>query len=191
MHRRSSVIRILIAALVVPLLAGCVVAGAPPSASGGPGASSGTLDGSIAPSGSLAPATAPPPSAVVHASASPIGTTSATSPRPTAAPAATAAPTAGLRTITLADDGTTIGVRLGDQVLIDLGTGLIWTVTIGDQQVLARVIGVTVILGAQGLYSAARTGSTLVTAIGDPACRTSTPPCMAPSRSFSVTVVVH
>ena len=191
MHRRSSVTRIVVAALVVPLLAGCVVTGAPPSASGEPGAASGALAGSIAPSGSLTPATAVPPSAVAHASASPIGTASTTSPRPTAAPAATAAPTAGLRTITLADDGTTIDVRLGDRVLIDLGTGLIWTVTIGDQQVLARVIGVTVILGAQGLYTAARTGSTLVTAIGDPACRTSTPPCMAPSRSFSATVVVH
>lgn len=188
---RSSVTRILVAVLVPPLLAGCVVAGAPASSGGAPGAASGAPAESIAPYASLPPTTAVAVSPGVAASSTPGRTASTATPQPTSAPTATAAPTAALHTITLADDGTTVGVRLGDSVLIDLGTGLTWTVTIANPETLSREIGVLVIVGAQGIYRAAQTGSTLVTAIGDPACRSSTPPCMAPSRSFSVTVVVH
>ncbi len=84
-----------------------------------------------------------------------------------------------------------MSVAVGEQVLVKLGTDLVWTVQVADPTVLGRVRGVALIVGAQGLYSAAKAGTTLVTAIGDAACRTTIPPCMVPSRLFSVTVVAH
>ncbi|MBF6604466.1 MAG: hypothetical protein IVW53_02660 [Chloroflexi bacterium] len=124
--------------------------------------------------------------------ASPLGTASTgahQTPAPT--PLRTPEPAAGLRTITLGDDESTVVVAVGERVLVELGVGLVWNVRVADQTVLVRVPGVALILGAQGLYTAAKPGSTLVAGVGDAACRTAVPPCMVPSRAFSVTVVVR
>jgi hypothetical protein len=79
---------------------------------------------------------------------------------------------------------------VGQRVLVTLGTDLDWTVTVSDQSVLARVPGITIVRGAQGLYEAQKAGRATISAVGDPACRKSTPPCMAPSLLVSVTVIV-
>jgi hypothetical protein len=79
---------------------------------------------------------------------------------------------------------------VGQRVLVKLGTDLDWTVTISDQSVLARVPGITIVRGAQGLYVGMKTGRATISAVGDPACRKSTPPCMAPSVLVSVAVIV-
>jgi hypothetical protein len=126
------------------------------------------------------------------ASASPTPQTSATPrPAPPATTERTSGPVSDLRTITLADDGATVSVAVGEHVLVKLGTDLVWTVQIADPTVLVPIRGVALIVGAQGLYSAAKAGTILVTAIGDASCRTAVPPCMVPSRLFSVTIVVH
>ena len=75
-------------------------------------------------------------------------------------------------------------------MLIQLGTDLNWTVTISDPEVLARVPGITIVRGAQGLYVARQAGQATISAVGDPPCRNSTPPCMAPSVLVAVTVMV-
>jgi hypothetical protein len=114
----------------------------------------------------------------------------------TASPAATgelaSSPSdAGLITIGRQDGGTTVAVPRGVNVLVKLGTDLAWTVSVGDPAILARVPGVAIVAGAQGLYLAGMAGQTRITAVGDPACRSNQPPCMAPSFAWSVTVAVN
>ena len=135
---------------------------------------------------------ASPPEPTDARSASPTARMS-TEPLPTTLPTAapTSAPPSDVRTITIADDGATVRVAVGERVLVKLGTDLVWTVQIEDPAVLVRVRGVALIVGAQGLYAGEKAGSTLITAAGDAACRTAVPPCMVPTRLFSVTVVVH
>lgn len=197
---RGQIVDVLGTAALVVLLAACVGAGVPGTSGAAPTGSAAPKPVSV-PSAPMAtdqvPATAgvivaSPPVPIAVASASPTARVSAV-PRPTPVPttAATSRPAPDLRTITLADDRATVSVAVGEQVLVKLGTDLIWTVTVADPTVLVRVRGVALIVGAQGLYAAAKAGSTLVTAIGDAACRTAVPPCMVPSRLFSVTIVVH
>ena len=92
--------------------------------------------------------------------------------------------------ITLADNGRTIDLAVGDRVLLQLGDAYIWAVQIADPAVLSRVVNVTVVKGAQGLYEAKQSGTTTLTAAGDPACRQVQPPCAQPSRLFRVQVRV-
>jgi hypothetical protein len=92
--------------------------------------------------------------------------------------------------VTRADAGATISVARGASVLVKLGTDFDWTVTVSDPLVLGRVPGVTLVLGAQGLYTALATGQATISAVGDPPCRKSTPPCGAPSLLVSVIIAV-
>lgn len=198
-RRRGQIVEMLGTGALVVLLAACVGAGVP-------GTSGATPTGPVVPkamSVSTAPIASdqvmatpavivvPPPVPIGVASASPTAQVTAEPlpmPLPTTAP--TSRPASDLRTITLTDDGATVSVAVGEQVLVKLGTDLVWTVQLTDPTVLVRVRGVALIVGAQGLYAAEKAGSTLVTAIGDAACRTAVPPCMVPSRLFSVTIVV-
>ena len=93
--------------------------------------------------------------------------------------------------MTLADDGTSLDLTVGDRFLLDLGSGFDWTVSIDDQSVLSRVLNVAVVQGAQGIYQARAQGRTTLSATGDPPCRKSTPACGAPSRLFRIVIVVH
>jgi hypothetical protein len=109
--------------------------------------------------------------------------------RPSPAPG-TAEPAAA-PDVTLADDGRTITLTVGQRFLLNLGADYTWTVTLDDQAVVSRVVGVLVIRGAQGLYEARQSGQATLTATGDPVCRGATPPCAAPSRQFRVEIVVR
>lgn len=95
------------------------------------------------------------------------------------------------RTITLADNGTTITLHPGDRFLLELGNALTWNVTVADPSVVNRVPNILVIRGAQGIYEAHQPGQTTITAIGSAACRGATPPCAVPDRLFHVTIVVR
>jgi hypothetical protein len=92
--------------------------------------------------------------------------------------------------VTRADASSTIKVVRGERVLVKLGTDFDWTVTVSDPLVLSRVPGVTLVVGAQGLYVAQSAGQATISAVGDPPCRKSTPPCMAPSLLISVIIAV-
>lgn len=200
-RRRGQIVEVLGTAALAVLLAACVGAGVPDTSGAAPSGSTVPKPVSAPPSAPIAsdqvtatPAVivVPPPVPIGVASASPTAQVSA---EPLKTPLPTTAPTSGhpsdLRTITLADDGATVRVAVGERVLVKLGTDLEWTVQMTDPTVLVRVRGVALIVGAQGLYAAAKAGTTLVTTIGDAACRTAVPPCMVPSRLFSVTIVVH
>lgn len=94
-------------------------------------------------------------------------------------------------TITMADGGRTIRLRVGRRVTLHLRDGLIWRVSVDPPAVLRRVPGVATPPGAQGLYQASRAGTAEITAIGDPPCRAAHPACMAPSLLFRTVVVVR
>jgi hypothetical protein len=94
--------------------------------------------------------------------------------------------------ITLTDSGKTFLVHPGDSFLLNLGMDTFdWTVTIDNQNVISRERNVMPIRGAQGVYQAAATGQAVLSAVGDPLCRNSTPACMMPSLLFKVTVIVQ
>jgi len=151
--------------LVFLVLGGCVGAESP---SGGGG-----LVASPPPSSSILP---PAPSAVATPVATPAVTTPAvTTPAVTTAPTRTPLPSPGQPAaaslvVTAADNGTTLHLAVGQQFLLDLGSAVDWAVTVADQRVVRRVIGVLVIRGAQGIYEARTAGTTLLSAVGSPPC---------------------
>ncbi len=94
--------------------------------------------------------------------------------------------------ITREDNGKTIYLHPGESFLLNLGTDIFdWTVDIDNQAVLSRVKNVMVIRGAQGIYEADGLGEAVLTAVGNPFCRNSVPPCMAPSLLFKITLIVQ
>ena len=107
---------------------------------------------------------------------------------------ATPAPTPVVETrrvVTLADDGQTITMHVGESFLLKLGQAYEWTVIPLDQDIIRREPNVLTVIGSQGLYQAHKTGRTQLTATGDPPCRQSQPPCGMPSRGFLIDVVVE
>jgi carboxyl-terminal processing protease len=100
-------------------------------------------------------------------------------------------PETSSRTVTLDNDGGTIDLKVGEQFLLKLGEDYNWTITVADPSVVSRVVNITVVRGAQGVYEAHQPGSTRLTATGDPVCRRSQPPCAAPSRLFQMQIIVE
>jgi hypothetical protein len=96
----------------------------------------------------------------------------------------------GSQAVTLDDQGKTMTLAVGERFLLNLGEGYNWEVSISDQAVVSRVIGITVIRGAQGVYQANQAGSVTLSATGDPLCRQSQPACGMPSLLFSVSIIV-
>jgi hypothetical protein len=88
--------------------------------------------------------------------------------------------------VTLAANGGTVLLRVGERIRLALGPPLEWTPAVGDPAVLRRVGD-----AGQGVYEAVRPGRTELTAVGDPPCRRARPACMAPSLLFRVHVLVR
>lgn len=93
--------------------------------------------------------------------------------------------------VTLADQGRTILMQVGERFMLNLEGGDAWVVEIADPAVLARATVAPVPQGAQGLFEALAVGKTALTATNEPACRKAKPPCMLPTRAFQVEVVVR
>ena len=94
-------------------------------------------------------------------------------------------------TVTLDDNGKTITLAQGDRLLLQLGEDYTWELSISDQAVLSRVMGVMLIRGAQGLYDTLFRGKSVITGQGDPTCLSEQPACLKPSIQFEVTVIVQ
>jgi hypothetical protein len=136
----------------------------------------------------LAPASG---GAVVVITSEPASSSAGALPTPSVPAPLTPLVVAGSDTqVTLADDGRTIMMRVGDRFLLSLGENYEWSIEVEDPGVVSRVVNVLAPKGSQGLYEAHRVGQTALTAAGDPPCRKAQPPCMAPSRQFRVEVVV-
>jgi len=94
--------------------------------------------------------------------------------------------------ITLHDGGRTFSMRVGDSFLLNLGSDMYeWDVSVDNENVLKRELGIAVIQGAQGVYKALGPGTATLSALGDPFCLKSTPACGMPSILFTVTVLVE
>lgn len=155
-------------------IAGCAQATAfapsPEATTAAPAVSTATPPASASPTVSASPTT--------DATVAPSSTPSAASPTETPAPAATttavAATTpapAGQLTVTQADNGRTIDLQPGQTFLLSLGSNLDWKVTVGDPAIVSRVVNVTVVRGAQGIYRANKPGHTTLQASGTPICQ--------------------
>lgn len=94
------------------------------------------------------------------------------------------------KTVTLAEQGKTITLAVGERFLLKLGEEYTWNVQVSDQAVVSRVKNIMVIRGAQGVYEALAAGTTTLTAAGDPQCRQSDPPCAMPSIQFNLSIDV-
>jgi hypothetical protein len=124
-----------------------------------------------------------------------VGPGSSIAARPTpATPAATspvpsqAEPTVAALVVTAADNGTILRLAVGQQFLLNLGSAADWAVTVADQQIVQRVIGVLVIRGAQGIYEARTAGTTSLSAVGSPPCTSGI--CPLYRLGFRVTITV-
>jgi uncharacterized cupin superfamily protein len=88
----------------------------------------------------------------------------------------------------MANDGATLHLSVGQRFTLDLGTGVVWTVKVGDGQVIGQVAGAPLPAGAQGVYEARVSGSTVLTASGMPRCTSGA--CAMFRLGFSVTIIV-
>ena len=93
-------------------------------------------------------------------------------------------------TITLADDGKSLNLTVGQQFLLDLGDGFNWSVTVDDQSIVSRVPNITVIKGAQGVYKAHKPGETTLQATGTLPCSPGEV-CPMIARAFRVQLIVQ
>ena len=96
-------------------------------------------------------------------------------------------------TVTEADSGKSYTLHRGDRLVVQLsGSSLDWTEPASSNDaVLHRTSGSVGTDGsAQATFSANAQGQADVTSTGDPPCRKSSPPCMAPSMLFQVSVTV-
>ena len=110
---------------------------------------------------------------------------------PAALPTPTAvllAPGAAPIVVTIADNGTTMHLAVGQQFTLSLGDGEDWMVKVADEQVVQHVTGVALPAGAQGVYEARTPGATVLSAVGSPHCTSGVCPLFR--LAFSVTITV-
>jgi len=105
---------------------------------------------------------------------------------------ATATPSTGPRVaeITLADDGQTIAMQVGERITVALGEQYRWEVTSSNTSVISRLPQFLMVRGAQGIYEAHQAGQATLQATGTMVCAAGQP-CPALARVFRVTVTVR
>jgi len=84
---------------------------------------------------------------------------------------------------TMADNGKTFVMNIGDKLKLNLDLGYIWSAT--------SISNSAVIEGVQDGYFAFARGAATLSTIGNPECLNSTPPCLASSIVFMLTVIVR
>jgi len=84
---------------------------------------------------------------------------------------------------TMADNGKTFVMNIGDKIRINLDYGYGWS-TISD-------FNPAVLVGTADGYFALASGTTTLSMTGDPTCYSLTSPCLMPSIMFTITVIVQ
>jgi len=92
--------------------------------------------------------------------------------------------------ITLEDNGKSITLKTDQSFLLKLGEDFEWNVEVDNQDVVSRALNIMVIRGAQGVYEAHSPGHATLTAVGDPPCLHSDPPCKIHSTLFTLEIEV-
>ena len=94
--------------------------------------------------------------------------------------------------LTLEDAGKTITLKVGDRFQVLLKKeGFEWTLDSPDPTIIKRLADDPMFPGIQGLFQATRAGTTGLSARGELPCHKSTPPCLAPTLGFQVTLVIE
>lgn len=94
-------------------------------------------------------------------------------------------------TITLADQGKTINVEVGQQFLVNLGGGYGWRVAFEELKNIVAVPTLLPILGAQGIFQPVASGTVSFKAKGVPECNKDQPPCAQTPVEFEVTIAIE
>lgn len=95
-------------------------------------------------------------------------------------------------TITLDDAGKTISLTVGEKFQVALKkSGFKWTVNRFDSSVVTKLPDPPAVSDAQGIFQALAAGTTQFSAVGELPCHKSTPPCLAPTLVFQVTLIVQ
>lgn len=94
--------------------------------------------------------------------------------------------------LSLADDGRTITMGIGDEAFLTLGGGFDWS----DPQLAGTTVSISEQVSDEATSSrtwevvAHTRGRTDMTVAGSPTCRSTTPPCLAPDRAFTLSFEV-
>jgi len=112
-------------------------------------------------------------------------------PSATATPTATAPASGNSPIVALAKNGSTLTLNVGDHFLLNLGSSYIWSVHVSPPLIVAKANDLSAPIGTQGYYSAVAAGQTMLSAVGNPTCSTSVPPCERPSILFRLNIVVR
>jgi hypothetical protein len=118
-------------------------------------------------------------------------TGSSATPGPVVSPTPLTPDASGNLSVTLADNGGTVWMQVGQRFLLNLGEAYNWTFSIDDQSIVSRVPNILTIRGSQGLFAAHTAGTTILHAAGDPPCRQSKPACGMPSIAFQIQITVQ
>jgi hypothetical protein len=102
-----------------------------------------------------------------------------------------ATPSAATQQVTLTDDGRTLNLAMGAHFLLALGWDYDWRVEVTNPRVLGRIINISVVRGAQGVYEARESGKSDLVATGIPVCRSAKPPCNKPARTFRIHLIIE
>lgn len=90
--------------------------------------------------------------------------------------------------ITMKYNGMNLMYDVGDRFMLQLGNEN-WDITISDPSVISRVKNISVVQGAQGIYTATASGKTTLAAEGRPVCKAGEV-CAQYIINFSVTITV-
>lgn len=95
-------------------------------------------------------------------------------------------------TITIEDGGKTFNLKVGDKFQVLLKADAYeWAVTDYDANLIPKLSNEPAPAGSQGIFQAVKSGRTQLGAVGELPCHKSTPPCLAPSLLFEVTVIIE
>jgi hypothetical protein len=112
-------------------------------------------------------------------------------PQVTATQSETGTPSGEL-SVTMADNGSTIHLKVGERFLLDLGNQYDWTVVVDNPAIVSRVVNITVIKGAQGVYQANEVGTTTLSAVAGTTCvQESDHPCETQPPEFDLQIIVQ
>lgn len=93
--------------------------------------------------------------------------------------------------ITFEDDGKMFGLGTGSKFQLVLQKDSYeWAAAAFDPAFLTKLTNEPALSGSQGIFQATQAGTTQISSSGDLPCAKVTPPCLAPSLGFRVTLII-
>jgi hypothetical protein len=93
--------------------------------------------------------------------------------------------------ITFEDDGKTFGLAVGSKFQLVLQKDSYeWAAAAFDPAFITRLTSEPALSGSQGVFQTTQAGTTQLSSFGDLPCAKLTPPCLAPSLGFRVTLII-